>query len=46
MNKNQFEKIQNFFNTIPKIKKDINFKCGKCGYSENITIEGIQNFFV
>jgi hypothetical protein len=42
----QFAKIQNFFNTIPKIKKDIDFKCSKCGYNEKITVEGIQNFFV
>jgi rubrerythrin len=46
MNKEQFSKIQDFFNTIPKLKKDMNFKCGKCGYSEKIEVEGIQNFFV
>ena len=41
----QFSKIQQFFETIPKIKKDIDFKCSKCGYEEKITIEGLQNFF-
>ena len=46
MTKDQFLKIQEFFDTIPKLKKDIDFKCKKCGYSEKITIEGIQNFFV
>ena len=40
------EKIQQFFNTLPKIKKDLHFKCGKCGYEEDIVVEGIQNFFV
>jgi len=45
LDKKQFEKIQEFFETIPKIKKNVNFKCNKCSYSENITIEGIQNFF-
>lgn len=46
MTRDQFEKIQEFFDTIPKIKKDIEFKCGKCGYQEKIAVEGIQNFFV
>lgn len=46
MNKEQFTKIQEFFETIPKIKKDVEFKCSKCGYDEKITIEGLQNFFV
>ena len=46
MTKEQFAKVQEFFDTIPKLKKDIDFKCKKCGYSETITIEGIQNFFV
>jgi hypothetical protein len=41
----QFTKIQEFFETIPKIKKDIDFKCNKCGYEEKIMIEGLQNFF-
>jgi DNA-directed RNA polymerase subunit M/transcription elongation factor TFIIS len=39
-------KIQNFFNTMPKISKTLNFKCGKCGHEEEIVVEGIQNFFV
>ena len=40
------EKIQNFFVTLPKFKKDLHFKCDKCGYEEDIIVEGIQNFFV
>ena len=46
MNKDQFEKLQNFFDTIPKMKKTLNFHCGKCGYKQDIVIEGIQSFFV
>jgi hypothetical protein len=42
----ELEKIQNFFNTLPKFKKDLHFKCGKCNYEEDIVVEGIQNFFV
>ena len=39
-------KIQKFFDTLPKIKKNLDFHCDKCGYEETITIEGVQNFFV
>ena len=45
MTRDQFEKVKDFFDTMPKLKKNVDFKCGKCGYSENIEIEGIQNFF-
>lgn len=40
------EKIKNFFETMPKIKKSLDFKCKKCGHEEVITIEGIESFFV
>lgn len=38
-------KIQNFFASMPKLEKKFDFVCPKCGYKENISIEGIQNFF-
>jgi DNA-directed RNA polymerase subunit M/transcription elongation factor TFIIS len=40
------EKIKYFFETMPEIKKNVQFKCPKCAYEENIEIKGIQNFFV
>jgi len=40
------EKIQLFFSTMPKITKTLDFKCKKCGYEEEVTVQGIQNFFV
>ena len=40
------EKLKSFFDTLPKITKDIDFKCNKCGYHETLKLEGIQNFFV
>ena len=46
LTQNELEKIQQFFDTLPKFKKDLQFKCGKCGYEEDIVVEGIQNFFV
>lgn len=39
------EKLRVFFDTMPKIKKDVDYECKKCGYKENITLEGIQDFF-
>jgi rubrerythrin len=42
----ELEKVKVFFDTLPKVKKDLEFKCNKCGYHENITLEGIQSFFV
>jgi hypothetical protein len=41
----EMNKIQAFFDGIPKISKKVEYKCGKCGYNEEITVEGIQNFF-
>lgn len=40
------EKLRDFFDTMPEIKKDVKFKCPKCGYEEDISIKGLQNFFV
>lgn len=46
MQSKDLEKIKAFFDTMPKIRKDIDFKCNKCGHEEKIEVEGIQNFFV
>ena len=39
------ENIKQFFDTMPKMRKTLDFKCGKCNYEEKIEVEGIQNFF-
>lgn len=46
MTREQFAKVQAFFETLPKISKNVEFKCTKCGYHENILVEGMQSFFV
>jgi translation initiation factor IF-3 len=46
MQQKDLEKIQNFFETAPKIKHTIEFKCRKCKYEENIPVEGLQSFFI
>ena len=40
------EKIRLFFETMPEVKKGVHFKCPKCEYEEDITIKGMQSFFV
>ena len=40
------EKVKDFFDTMPKLKKHMDFSCKKCGYTENIELEGLQSFFV
>lgn len=45
LQQSDMEKIQKFFQTMPKLSKNFDFKCPKCGYSENMNVEGIQNFF-
>jgi DNA-directed RNA polymerase subunit M/transcription elongation factor TFIIS len=45
MQAKDLEKIKTFFDTMPKMKRDIDFKCNKCGHEEKIELEGIQNFF-
>lgn len=46
LTRDQFAKVQEFFDTMPKIKKNLDFKCSKCGYHEEITVQGLQSFFV
>ena len=45
MNQQQFDKVENFFNNLPKLKKTIEIDCNKCGYHHTIEIEGLENFF-
>jgi len=42
----QFAKIQEFFETMPKLAHDAQFNCTKCGYQENLHLEGLPTFFV
>ena len=45
MKQTDVEKLSAFFTSLPKIKKDVHFHCNKCGYEEDITLEGVQSFF-
>ena len=45
MQSKDLEKIKDFFSSMPKLKKKLDFNCVKCGYKEEIELEGIQSFF-
>ncbi len=45
MKQTDLEKLSAFFTSLPKMKKDVHFHCNKCGYEEDITLEGVQSFF-
>ena len=42
----QFEKLEQFFLTMPKITQKVEQVCDKCGTSNEVNLEGLQNFFV
>lgn len=41
----QFQKIQDFFLTMPKLQAEVDFKCPVCGKEHHRTLEGLANFF-
>lgn len=41
----QFNRIQEFVNNMPKITLNIDFTCQKCGANNNHKLEGLQDFF-
>ena len=45
LNSEQFVKVQNFFATLPRIKKDVEYDCPICNLHHNKTLEGMQSFF-
>jgi hypothetical protein len=46
LNQTQFEKIEKFFNNLPKMKEKIEMTCGKCGFHHSFNVEGLESFFV
>lgn len=45
LNTEQFSKIEQFFDNLPKLNKKVEIKCSKCGYDHSIVIEGLESFF-
>lgn len=46
MNQKQLNIVQEFFDTMPVLKHDVEYVCSKCGCKEKIEIRGFQNFFL
>jgi len=46
LTKDQFDKLEQFFVTSPKIVQTIECDCPKCGKHNVSKLEGLQNFFV
>lgn len=45
LTKAQFDKLEDFFTSIPKYKQDIEFDCPACGVHNSTTVEGPASFF-
>lgn len=45
LNQDQFNKIEQFFENLPKLNKKLELKCGKCGFEHKINVEGLESFF-
>lgn len=46
MQTKDLDKIKDFFDSAPKLRTNIHFKCPKCNYEENVLVEGLESFFV
>jgi hypothetical protein len=46
MTKEEFSKIEEFFINLPKVVQHISATCKKCNLTNNVRLEGIENFFV
>lgn len=44
--KAQFDKLEGFFLTMPKVTRHIESDCPSCGHKNTVDLEGLQNFFV
>lgn len=41
----QFAKIQRFFETMPKLRKEVDYACPVCGKEHHKVLEGLSSFF-
>lgn len=45
LSQEQFQKVSRFFDTMPKLKHTVKWKCTGCGQEEEVVLEGLANFF-
>jgi len=46
LNSEQFAKITEFFSSLPTLKHTIEFSCISCKHEQELTLEGVQSFFI
>ena len=45
LNSGQFKKLQDYYESLPKMKQDIEYTCPKCEKTVTETLEGLASFF-
>jgi hypothetical protein len=45
LSQEQYLKLTQFFELMPKLKHKVEWTCKKCGCKDDITMEGLQSFF-
>jgi hypothetical protein len=45
LSQEQFEKMEEFFNNMPRLTKKVEMKCKKCGFDHMFEVEGLESFF-
>ena len=45
LNSAQFDKLTKFFETMPKLRHELTYKCAGCGQEDKVSLEGIADFF-
>lgn len=45
LSQDQFKKLTDFFNSMPKLKHTLKWRCRSCGCDESVDLEGMVNFF-
>jgi hypothetical protein len=41
----QFQSVQAFFETMPKLRKEVSYDCPVCGHHHDKVLEGLSSFF-
>lgn len=44
LSQSQFQKIMDFFETLPVVKHEVHFKCPRCKHEVDVVIEGTKSF--
>lgn len=45
LKQDMFEKLEEYFNNMPRLSKKVEMKCKKCGFEHSFDVEGLEDFF-